>query len=170
MALLPTDLISPCLPMRHGTGAKMWRNGKGLIVKDLRGGNLAKVGKEYDIQRRLMEFTNLVPAVYACIDYFIIMEDLGERHQITDFDRAFLGAQSLLEALEKADIRHNDLQPANVFIRHNLPLALDFGWAQWMHEEPYPNHPTDRKALISAIHRLKDDVEAKRPWSWTSLN
>ena len=154
--------------MSHGTQAKMFRDGNGIVLKDMRGGAPWKIHREYELQFATYQFVPRVPKPLYCKYSFLFMEDLGQTEWITDLDKCLEEAEVLLEGLKQAEVRHNDLQPGNIIIRDNVPYAVDFGWAQWMHDEPYPGQPSDRKALPQAIQLLYEKGErAVGEWSWT---
>ncbi len=162
----PEDLINPCIPMPHGTQSKIFRDGKGCVLKDMRGGNPIIVKKEYEMQAAVYSCGHHVPKPFALIGNYILMEDLGETEKITDLDMCLEEAESLLDSLEEAGVRHNDLQPGNIIVKKNVPFAVDFGWSQWEQETPL-DMPPDRDALLNAIEMMyKLGPEAKRSWTW----
>ncbi len=131
-AVEPADYLSPCLPMKHGTQAKMWRDGKGRVLKDMRGGNLDKVRREWDLQLTAYRQVQQVAKPLELAGPFIIMEDLGESEPITNLEELYHHGQVLLEGLAAAKVLHRDLRPGNIIIgMRNRPYALDFGWARW---------------------------------------
>ena len=162
----PTDLIDPCIPMPHGTQSKIYRDGKGKVLKDMRGGKLHKVRKEYDLQCAVYTNSHRVPRPIMLVDHYILMEDLGIAEGITDLDLCLNEAEHLLDGLEKSGVLHNDLQPGNIIVRNNIPYAIDFGWARWWSDPPL-KMPPDRLALLHSLKAIYESgPNAKRSWQW----
>lgn len=155
--------------MQHGTQSKIYRDGKGRVLKDMRGGNLSVVRKEYEMQGSVYRKVQQVPRPIILQDAFIVMEDLGMTEKITDLDFCLKAAEPLLDGLLAGGVRHNDLQPGNIIIKGNVPYAVDFGWARWESDPPL-DMPSDRISLLHALRMLYEQgPDAKRSWSWKKV-
>lgn len=134
----PSDLLSPCIPIGHGTQSKVWRDGKGLILKDMRGGNPEKIQKQWEMQSAVSAVTSQTPRLIEMMGggFFMLMEDLGDSEPIKNVALVRQSARRLLKSFRKAHVRHNDLVPANIIVRGDELFAVDYGWAQWLDEEP----------------------------------
>ena len=166
--MVPEDLINPCIPLAvHGTAGKIFRDGKGLLVKDMRGGAAWKVQREYDLQMATYKQIKQIPRLISCEGYFIIMEDLGTSEPIVDLEKCLSGATKLLEGLEAAGVFHNDFQPGNIIIKGDVPFAIDFGWSRWMKDGSPPNPEGDGPSLFRSLRLIKKvGVKAKEQWRW----
>ena len=128
----PSNFLTPCIPFsRHGTQARIWRDGKGKLLKDMRGGNLDKVRQEWEMQSAVYLSCQLTAKPFELAGPFIIMEDLGESDEITSLEELYNLGAVLLEGLRKAGVLHHDLRIGNIIVKGNQPYALDFGWARW---------------------------------------
>ena len=131
----PSDYLKPCLPMVHSTQAKMFRDGRGRVLKDMRGGNLDKIRQEWEMQTEVYRSCQRTAKPIQLAGPFFIMEDLGTSDPITDLDELFREGDLLLAGLQQANVLHGDLRPGNIIIKKNRPLAIDFGWAKWKTEK-----------------------------------
>lgn len=154
----PASYLTPCLPLpdaQHGTQSRLWRDGQGKLLKDMRGGNLDKVRDEWEMQGAVYRCCKLTAKPIELAGPFIIMEDLGESDEITDMEKLFFNSQALLAGLKEVGVIHRDLRPGNIIIKANRPLALDFGWSIW---RPEPGH-TDATMLGVALYQMWNEQE-----------
>ena len=126
----PKDLLDPCIPVKAiATQSRIFRDGKGLLLKYSRGGNPQKVQAEAVMLTDLRD-SGYVPKVYDVGPNYILMEDLGESEKITDLEKVIRHALATLTALRKASIFHNDLaSESNILYRDSAPYIIDFGRA-----------------------------------------
>ena len=155
--MVPANYLSPCIPMTHGTQAKMFRDGKGHVLKDMRGGSMDKVRQEWEMQGAVYQTCKLTAKPIELAGLFIIMEDLGESEEIISIDKLYDYGDKLLEGLKDAGVLHRDLRGGNIIIKGDQPYALDFGWARWekesFDEDYYMLWPTLNKMwLESSLH------------------
>ena len=151
---VPANYLSPCIPMKHGTQAKMFRDDKGHVLKDMRGGNLDRVRQEWEMQGAFYSTCQLTAKPIELAGPFIIMEDLGESEKITSLMELYNRGEVLLAGLRKAGVLHCDLRIQNIIIKGNQPYALDFGWARWEKEV----FQEDDALLWPTLHQM---------WEWS---
>lgn len=151
-ALRLVTRLNPFLPMRNATQSKCYRNGKGLVLKDMTGGNLERVTQELNFQARAFVWLpEQVARPINQVGYSLLMEDLGETEPITDIKKVMASAEWLLACLKKAKIIHGDLDKPNLIIQDNVVKVLDFGWSQ---EANSGSNNLDRKRLMKALHDI----------------
>ena len=133
----PANVLDPAIPVTAGiaTASKPFRDGKGRFLKWSRGGNAAKVRREWGFLMA-MATSGVTPQPIRYGDDFILMEDLGDPKPLPlgDGGAVAQGSIDLLNALFAAGIRHNDLRPQNLIYRDGTLYCIDFGRATWMHE------------------------------------
>lgn len=162
------DILQPCLRVGSGETSSVYRNGKGLVVKDMTGGNPEYIIREGDLQQAVAKMTQLVPKVRGVLGgRFLLMDDVGDSEKITDLVVAKRGAQTVLVALKQAGIRHNDLSPPNLIIKSNTPHVVDFGWARWSYEDAFEGWPSDDVAILGALDHMVKNPNKK--WDWSAL-
>jgi hypothetical protein len=113
--------------------SRVYRDGGGSLLKFSRGGNPAKVEREF----RFLLALNASPYFPEPLGFgpeWMVMMDLGEPEPITDMEKVAKHGCLLLRDLKAAKIRHNDLIAPNIIIRDNIPYAVDFGWSRWEQE------------------------------------
>lgn len=143
--------IYPFLPISNATQSKCYRDGKGRVLKDMSGGSLDHVTKEMDFQMRAWHrLREQVARPIHQVDYYLLMEDLGETEPITDMDKVMVSAETLLKGLKAAKVIHGDLDPPNLIIQDNVVKVVDFGWSQ---EDTGANN-LDRERLMKALHDI----------------
>lgn len=87
---------------------------------------------------RLMEDTGFVPKLYEEHEDYIVQEDLGEQtYDVHDGELLRRESAKFLMTLREKRIRHGDLTGANLFIRNDRPIFID--WQQSsLFDEPDP--------------------------------
>lgn len=131
------------------TQSKVYRDGRGHILKYMRGGNPDKVRREFDFLQRL-QGNDYFPKPLDCGLDYIVMSDVGEREGVRDLARAVQHGLHILETLREAGIRHNDLRSlSNIIVTNDTPHVIDFGRAQWASEEPLLRVYPDDALLIT---------------------
>lgn len=122
--------IYPFLPFCNATQSKCYRDGKGLVLKDMSWGFEEEVKREFEIQS--LAYSVLPDNVARPISldgHYFMMEDLGDPEPITDMAAVKASVVMVTDALSRANIIHGDLDPPNVLIKNNRVMILDFGYA-----------------------------------------
>ncbi len=146
----PEDILDPCIPVKAiATQSRIFRDGKGLLLKYSRGGNPQKVEAEAIMLTNLRD-SGYVPKVYDVGKNHIVMEDIGVSGNITNLVKVVYHALAFLDALKKTSIFHNDLaSESNVLYRDNKPYIIDFGRAT--REKPLAGAYPDYFILIAIL-------------------
>jgi len=160
----PEDIISPCVLIpRIATQSRVYRDGKGLVMKYCRGGRPEGIAWEAGMLKSLAE-SRYFPGVYDVGPNYIIMEDLGESEYVTDLEIALRHACVILDDLRKAGISHNDLGSGlNILVKDNVPRIVDFGRATRGGPQPgsYPDHFLFITLVESYLHGKKTKAECR---------
>ncbi len=156
-----------------------------LVFRDTKAENIIKRGYgPADIEGvhteakmlRLMEDTGFTPKLYEEHDDYIVQEDLGEQEEMKEVhDGELFRRESarFLMILREKRIRHGDLTGANLFIRNDRPIFIDWQQSSLFDEDdPYEKRSlTDSyffwrtiQSFPSKLHPTPDTPRVIRRW------
>ena len=162
----PTDVLDPAIPVTAGiaTASKPFRDGKGHFMKWSRGGNAAKVRREWDFLMT-MAASGVTPQPLRYGDDFILMQDLGDSEPVPIEEHPLVAsaAQVILDSLLAKGIRHNDLRPQNLIWYERKLYCIDFGRALWTGES-LSGYRENEDALL--IRDSVAQIIAGKVWQW----
>lgn len=147
----PTDILDPAILVTAGiaTASKPYRDGKGHFLKWSRGGNAAKVRREWDFLMT-MAASGVTPQPIRYGSDFILMQDLGDPEPVPVEEHPLVApaAQVILDSLLAKGIRHNDLRPQNLIWHDHKLYCIDFGRSTWASEKLGNYRATEDVILI----------------------
>lgn len=122
--------LDPFMHMGDSTQSHCYRDGNGTVLKDLSGGDQAKIRAEFNLQKKVWEkCPDQVPEPLKLGKDYILMRDIGDSEPVTDWVEVNMSAVDFLNGLSEADVFHGDLDPPNLIIRNNRLYVVDYGWA-----------------------------------------
>lgn len=94
-----------------------------------------------------------VPQVFGYDGLETIKMSYIEPEDITDTDKFMSHLPKVLDALEKAGIRHGDLTEYAVIPHNNRPIIIDFAEARWISDPIPPKRPEPDAVLLERAMR-----------------
>lgn len=106
------------------------------------------------------------PRLLASEDDWIEMEYCGSELSAANLPAEWRKQLAEIEAvLAETGIVHRDIKPGNLLVKGDRLYLIDFGWAIWADEVPYPN---PRELCKDVPHELIYDNRAALNWLLSS--
>jgi 2-polyprenyl-3-methyl-5-hydroxy-6-metoxy-1,4-benzoquinol methylase len=127
-------------PYDDGPGLDVIREAGGIVKIAHTPGDLEGIRNEARMLR-LLSGSGFAPELIDEKEDRIIEEDLGEGEPIQDGEAFRRNCVRLLWALQQVNIRHGDLTGANIIVKADRPMAIDFQQSNLYSEGPPQKRP-----------------------------